>query len=142
MAQRIGCPLPEYDDTDRNGEPVYYLDLPDEWIGEHAQRRDNVVEATAEKGIGNTLRNFMVALALLDSWHLPGLSMEQVKKGEVQPVPLELITWVSTEVLSRYAARTTVPKGSSVPLSALARIAETEKQKSQESTDGDSEGES
>lgn len=135
MSRRIACPFPEYDDVTRDGEPVYYLDLPDAWLGLHAVRRDAVIEQTDGKGLGDTLRTFMISLALCDGWNLPDLSMQDVKDGNVKPVSLELIAWANAVVQRSYTAAANVPKGLPAPLSVLARIAARE---AQESTDGDS----
>lgn len=122
----------------RDGEPVYYLDLPDEWLGDHAARRDAVIEQTDGKGLGDTLRTFMISLALCDGWNLPGLSMKDVQDGNVKPVSLELIAWVNAVVQRSYGAAANVPKGFVVPRSVLARIA-AQTAMEQEGTDGDSE---
>jgi len=64
MAKRVECPLTEFPDA--------WIDLPDTWLGRHAQRRDEVIEKSP-KDMGITLMSFAVSLALLENWNLPGL---------------------------------------------------------------------
>lgn len=127
MGKRISCPIPEYDTADKQGNPVYWVELPERWDGEHASRYDDAIATTRDSGLGDTLRTFIAALALCDAWNLPEMSMQAVESKEVGQVPLEVIVWVNqVVVINSYRLSSTCPKGYSVPFSVLARIAETE----------------
>ncbi len=105
MSRRLDCPLPSFEDT--------YIELPDRWFGEHAQRRDEVLQKMGDK-YGETLRAFGVALALLDDWNLPGLSGNP-DKWNFNELDLSLIAWVSGSVLGDFGKCWTIPKESPPP---------------------------
>lgn len=99
---RVDCPHPEYDDS--------YIVIPDKWLGEHAARFAEADEK-AEKLQGTVLKNFAIALALLDDWRLPGLEGNP-DAWDFMKIDLEIIAWVGTTTLASYWQCFTVPKGS------------------------------
>ena len=105
MARRVDCPLSEFPDA--------WIDLPDQWLGEHAQRRDEAMSNSPE-GTGITLMSFAVALALLENWNLPGLSGNP-EKWDVSQLRLPLIGWVNQIVLGEFNACFEIPKVSASP---------------------------
>lgn len=95
--------------------PDAFIELPDRWLGRHATRYAEAIEAgKREKLIGRVL-DFSVSLALLDDWSLPGLTGPP-EKWDFQQLPLEIIEWVSQTALVAFNAVRIVPKNSS-PLS-------------------------
>jgi hypothetical protein len=102
---RVDCPWPEWPDS--------YIVLPDEWVGDHSRRYDEAVaEVERQELSGATLRNFAVALALLDDWRLPGLEGKP-ELWDFSQIRLEIIGWVGTLVVSEYWKCFAVPKDSS-----------------------------
>ena len=108
---RIQCHIPGLDGKDEGGAPIYWIKTPSEWLGEHAQRRDEANESARKNKLGETLRGFAVALALLDDWHLPGLGGNP-EKWDFTKVSLPIIAWVSTEINARYWENYALPKNS------------------------------
>ncbi len=85
------------------GDPQYWIETPQAWTGKHALIRDEVVQKCDAIGMLGTQRNFAVAMALLEDWHLPGLSGNP-DKWDFTEIPLALIAWVSTAVLFPFQA--------------------------------------
>ena len=105
MARQIDCPITNY--------PGAYIVLPDQWLGYHAQRRDQAVEA-AQNYKSGTMTQFAVSMALLEEWNIPGLAGNP-EKWDFTKLDLSIIAWVNEVVLSDFAKALTVPKGSSSP---------------------------
>lgn len=110
--RRIGCPVPEFDDTDKQGNPVYWIQLPDRWLGAHADRKDEAVAKASEAELGNTLTTFAACLSLLDSWNLPGLPNGQIDGEGIRNLDLTVIGWVNRTVWPDYQSCFAVPKNS------------------------------
>ena len=102
MARRHDCPREEYAGS--------YIELPDEWLGEHSYRYDEAM-AKAKDIEGETLRTFSVALALLEDWRLPGLEGNP-ESWDFAKLPLSIIGWVNGVVIRSYMECFIVPKGS------------------------------
>jgi hypothetical protein len=105
MSRRIECPLPQYPDA--------WIDLPDAWLGEHVQRRDQALEAAQKYG-SDYITRFSIAIALLDDWKLPGLEGNP-EKWDFLKVELQIIAWVVLEVLNDFGKCFIVPKALSSP---------------------------
>ena len=105
----IACPLAEY--------PTASITLPDRWLGSHAERRDEAIEALDKNARykGATLRSFAVSMALLEDWDLPGLAGNP-DKWDFSQIDLSLIAWVNGAVLTDYGMCFIVPKALSVAL--------------------------
>lgn len=112
QSRRVGCPVPDFDDTDKQGNPVYWIQLPARWKGEHADRRDEAVELARELGLGNTNATFAVCLSLLDSWNLPGLPNGQIDGDGIRELDLGVIAWVNQTVWPDYQRCFVIPKNS------------------------------
>ena len=106
MARRKECPWPEFKDS--------WIDLPDKWYGEHAERRDSAAAAAKEKGLGVTLTDFAISMAVLDDWNLPGLNGNP-EKWDFNSLDLELIIWVNNTTLLDYMKCWAIPKNSLPP---------------------------
>lgn len=107
MSRRIDCPL--------KGFEKGFIELPDEWLGIHAQRRDEAVEVAIESGLKETLLQFSITLALLDNWGgIPGIDGNP-DQWDFTVLPLPLIAWMNGEVLTDYLACFEVPKKSLAP---------------------------
>lgn len=107
MPRRKDCPWPDF--------PEAWIELPDKWYGEHADRRDSAVEKANEIGLIGTLRDFAVSMALLDNWSLPGLNGNP-EKWDFKAVDLPIITWVNTTTLVDFMKNWAIPKNSLSPL--------------------------
>ncbi len=107
MSQRLDSPIPNHADA--------WIELPDEWLGKHAARRDEAVESANEQGLIGTLSTFAVSLALLDSWDLPGLNGPP-EKWDFEALPLSIITWVNGATITPFLVASTFPLLSSMPL--------------------------
>lgn len=106
MPRRRDCPWPQYSGA--------YIDLPDEWLGLHARRRDEAVEKARAAGLSSTIRDFAVSMALLDDWHLPGLNGNP-DRWDFDQVGLPLIAWVNSETLIDFSSCWAIPKNSLPP---------------------------
>jgi hypothetical protein len=104
---KLECPYPEYKDS--------FIVLPDKWLGEHAQRRDEALESAAKKEMGTTLVSFAVAMSLLDDWKLPGLN-GNADKWDFTQLDLRIIAWVNRATLDEYSRCFLVPKNLDAPL--------------------------
>lgn len=107
---KVSCPVAGFDQRDEGGEPQYWIELPGAWLGVHAERRDEVLADTS--GMGQTLRSFAVALALLDNWSLPGLTGPP-EKWDFTQLDLRVIAWVSQTVLEPFNDCFRIPKKNS-----------------------------
>lgn len=93
--------------------PDAWVELPDQWLGRHAQRRDETIEKMPPE-LGMTLLSFGVSMALLDDWNIPGLAGNN-EKWDFTQISLPLIAWINDTVLSEFNACFEVPKVSSSP---------------------------
>jgi hypothetical protein len=91
MSRKIDCPFIE----------GAFISLPDEWLGKHAARRDEAISQSREKKLPDSLARFASAMALLDDWSLPGLTGNP-ENWDLLCVPLNIIGWVSLEVLGDF----------------------------------------
>lgn len=108
----VGCPVEDYNDTDKQGNPVYWIRLPGRWKGEHADRKDAALAKAQELGFGETNRTFAVCLSLLDSWNLPGLPNGDITAEGVHDLDLSIIAWVNMTVWPDYQRCFLIPKNS------------------------------
>jgi hypothetical protein len=113
--RRIDCPLPEYQGA--------FIELPERWLGAHAQRRDTAVETAEAHQLGMTLTNFAVSMAILEDWSLPGLAGNPAR-WDFKQIDLRLIAWVNEQTLTDFAACFIVPKNSWPPSPSGAAAAE------------------
>ena len=98
--RKIPCPLPQYKDA--------WIALPDVWLGIHAQRRDEAIQALPDN-TGRTLTEFAVALALLDDWNIPGLAGNP-ENWDFKSIDLQIIAWVNAVVPPDFLKCFIVPK--------------------------------
>jgi hypothetical protein len=98
---RIDCPFPEW-----NG---VWIELPDKWLGAHANKRDEALEAAQKARLRNTQLDFAVALSLLENWHIPHLGGNP-QEWDFAKLNLELIAWIAATVLASYQACFVIPK--------------------------------
>lgn len=102
MARRFDCP--------HEGYEAYYIELPDEWLGEHSYRYEEASSKVEDKW-NATIRTFSVSLALLEDWRLPGLEGNP-ESWDFAKMPLSIIGWVNGIVIRSYMDCFIVPKGS------------------------------
>ena len=114
MSLRIPCPVAGFNATDEAGEPDYWIDMPawDEWDSTHIDRRDEAAKLLDEDGKhGSTVRSFIVGLALLDDWSLPGLNGNPDKWDfYAKPARAGIVNWINRDVLIPFAANFDVKK--------------------------------
>ena len=100
MPRRVDCPWGGW------------IELPDEWLGEHAARRDEAYQQAEEKKLPQVLANFAVALALLENWEeIPGLAGNP-EKWELGKVAWPVIAWITGFVFGDIARALEIPKNS------------------------------
>jgi hypothetical protein len=101
----VGCPFERWAGTE--------IELPDEWLGIHAQIRDEAADAGVESGLDRksiTLFQFALSLALLEDWRgIPGLDGPP-ENWTFEDVPLEIIGWINLVCLGEFMACFEVPK--------------------------------
>jgi len=103
--RRFDCPYPDLD---------AWIELPDAWLGAHANRRDEAVKLCLEKKLPETHRKFAVSMALLEDWDIPGLNGNP-EKWDFDGLDLRLIAWINETVLTDFGACFYVPKVLSSP---------------------------
>lgn len=106
MGRRVGCPFPEWDDC--------AIELPDEWLGIHAERRDEAEKQARDRGLGDTLVQFAIALSLLDDWqNIPGI--DGPPPWDFQELPLRVVAWITNTTMIEFYECFEIPKKSSSP---------------------------
>jgi hypothetical protein len=100
MARRYDCP--------REGYEEFYIELPDEWRGEHSYRYDEA-QAKANDEWSDTIRTFSIAIALLDDWRLPGLEGNP-EAWDLAKMSLSIMGWVNGVTIRSYMECFVVPK--------------------------------
>lgn len=125
---KIPCPIPGYDETGEDGQPRYYVIVPDEWIGEHSEAFYNVYQSLQDAGtkLNPIYQSFVYSLALADDFRLPMLEGKPDRwPAEIFPkFSLKVMAWVNAVVLDSYNACFAVKKNGSMPL--LAGLTRTE----------------
>lgn len=102
-----------------------WIDVPDQWYGRHAHKRDEAVEAAEKAGLPPTQANFAIAMNLLDNWNIPQLGGNP-KEWDFANIRLELITWVTATTLAAYQLCFIIPKKNLTVLPAWLPETETE----------------
>ena len=99
---KIPCPLPNLNETTKSGDPVYYITLPDQWLGLHAKRAETAVQGMRDAGHEwATALNMAQSLALLEGWNLPDIP-PRLEGLDVSALRLDVIGWVTDTVLRSY----------------------------------------
>ena len=115
------CPIPGYDAVGEDERPIYYVTIPDEWLGVHSEVFWDTKQSLTEAGakISPVYQNFVYALALADDYRLPLLEGKPEKwRSDVFPkFPLEVMAWVNEVVVASYSACFDVKKNWLMPLS-------------------------
>ena len=78
-----------------------WIELPAEFTGRDVTRRDKAVQSLKGSERGVTLDNFMVSMALLHDWQLPGLSGNP-DNWKIEALPLQVIAWVNAVTLGEF----------------------------------------
>lgn len=116
---KISCPIPGYDQTiEQNGTdvPVYYIVVPDRWLGRHAERRDDAAKVARDGGItSDTYLRFVISMALLDGFNLPEMD-GPIDEWELDDIDLRILAWVSHVTLTPFLQCFIIPKAPSLPL--------------------------
>ena len=100
MSIRKDCPRPGYEE--------FYIELPDEWLGEHSYKHDRARDRTKGEE-SETLKTFALAMSLLDDWRLPGLEGNP-DTWDFSKLPLSVIGWVNGVVMPSYYSCFIFPK--------------------------------
>ncbi len=101
-----------------------FIVLPQEWLGEHAIRKDRALQLANEHG-SPEISNFAICMSILDDWgNIPGLDEKAPDKWDFNIVPIPIISWVVETVLADFSLAYVVPKALSQPSMALSQEAE------------------
>src|SRR5574341_1138307 len=107
MSRRVQCDLPGYE--------AAWVDLPDEWLGEHLRRRDEAVRAAVKYRDGK-ITIAAIALCIVDDWGgIPGLEGKDPAQWDFLKLPIVLMVWLESVVFDDFSKAFTVPKASSPP---------------------------
>lgn len=116
---KIPCPIPGYDETGEDGQPRYYVTVPDEWLGMHSEALWYSRQAIEKSGVqlAPLYENFTHSLALADDYRLPLLEGKPENwQSDVFPkFPLEVMAWVNWLVINNYGQCFEVKKNWSRP---------------------------
>jgi len=105
---RIDCPINGYDERNDDGESVYFVVIPDEWLGLHAVMRDETFAELDKVHLPPAYRTFAVSLALADDYNLPGMSGKF--SYDFSKLSLRVIAWVSNVSWGGFVRCYEVPK--------------------------------
>jgi len=103
--KRIDCPFIE----------GAFIELPDEWLGEHARRHDAALAKARKAELGDTETQFCLSMALVENWGgIPGLDGNP-DKWDFGVLSFSLISWIVRSVLPSYQLAWLVPANFSLP---------------------------
>ena len=107
MSRRSQCALPGYESA--------WVDLPDEWLGEHLRRRDEA-SRSASKYRDGRITIAAISLCIVDDWGgIPGLEGRDPAQWDFLKLPIVMIVWLESVVFEDFAKAFTVPKVYSSP---------------------------
>ena len=102
MSRRIQCTLPGYESA--------WVDLPDEWLGEHLRRRDEASRAASKYRDGK-ITIAAISLCIVDDWGgIPGLEGKNPAGWDFLKLPIVLMVWLESVVFDDFSKVFTVPK--------------------------------
>lgn len=92
--------------------------MPDEWTVAHSDRYSQAQFKLQEQEPQRRgqWQNVVLSLALLENWHIPGITGPP-DKWDVGKLPLKLSVWFTSTTLFSFNACFNVPKASSLPSS-------------------------
>jgi hypothetical protein len=93
VARRFDCPIPEYEGG--------WIEIPDTWLGKHANKRDEIVN-NAPEDAQQTAVNWMVATGLMEQWGGIEAMNGNPDKWNFDEISLELIAWITQTVNGSY----------------------------------------
>jgi len=103
---KIPCPIPGYDETGEDGQPRYYVTVPDEWLGLHSEAYGDALNAAIKSGLTKRPQysDLAVSLALADDYRLPLLEGKPENWAvDVFPkFPLKVLAWVNHLLIKSY----------------------------------------
>ena len=103
MSRIIPCPIPGLDGLGQDGQPLHFIAIADEFVGEHAIRHNTARQKGLEAGAIGVQLDCMISAALLDDWNLPGMN-GNVEAWDFSKIKLGVIGWINHTVLSEYNA--------------------------------------
>lgn len=87
-----------------------WVELPDEWRGEHLLRRNQAVAAAAHYQ-DETITVAAISLAIADGWGgIPGLEGADPAQWNFELVPISLLRWMEAVVWLDFLGAFAVPK--------------------------------
>lgn len=99
---RIDCPYPEFPDA--------WIEVPDQWLGKHATKRDTAASIARDNKLTSTETNFAISAALLEDWgNIPGMNGNP-DNWKFDEMSLSLIWWITEAVTIPYNMCFIVPK--------------------------------
>ncbi len=97
------------------GHDDAYVDIPDEWLGRHALKRDEAIRFTIPFN-NMELTNLVIALLMVeDKGNIPGIAGNDPSKWDITETPLSLIAWLTDAVITDFNQSLHVRKNSSSP---------------------------
>ena len=103
---KVPCPVPGYDMVNEQGKPVYYVTVPDEWLGMHSEAFWNAQQAISEQKatVPPRYQELIYSLALADYYRLPMLEgkPENWQSEIFRKFPLEVMAWVNYLLVNDY----------------------------------------
>lgn len=96
--RKIDCPLGGW------------IGLPDEWMGAHAERRDEAQRKAEQTTQSDTLRAWIVALALLEDWGgVPGMDGKP-EAWDMKQMSWPVMNWIAQTTLADLQTALRFPK--------------------------------
>lgn len=99
---RIDCPFENWPDA--------WIETPDEWTGEHANKWDEALRLGHEAKLPHTWRTFSCATAVLTDWgNIPGMNGNPDKWDFVK-MKLPIVAWINDVLTTEYGRNFVIPK--------------------------------
>lgn len=98
---KFGCPVPDYDGTEENGNPLYYVKPPDRWLGKHTEAYADALDFLEGKKFPRPYIDLVFSLAIADDWRLPGMGMNRAE-WDFSELPLDVIAWANYHLVASY----------------------------------------
>lgn len=109
VMRKIPCPIDGLDEKDSNGNPVYWVGLPDRWLAKHAEMHDVAAQQASATVEGSTLITFTVCMCILEDHNLPNLQGDP-ENWDVPNLDLRLVGWINSVVYTDYNASFLIKK--------------------------------
>lgn len=96
-----------YPGGDESGD--HFVAIPAVWRGKHLEKKDAAIAAAVSAGYTGDLLDFIVSLALLEDWSMPGLTGNR-DQWDIREMTAEAIYFVISAVMPSLQAARRVKK--------------------------------